>query len=241
MRKIFFNQDYFEVIDTEEKAYWLGLIFADGNVNKTTPDASRANRLTLNASGDDISQLEKFAKAIGYTGQIRSQIQPESYSETPSYRIQCNSIKMCDDLARLRCTPRKTGKSSLPKLSPELIPHFIRGYFDGDGSISVYYQKDKRKPTYANRLKQEFAITSDRHILEQIQEILIVECELPKTKLKEYKRTDKAVSLRYGGRQQIIKIYHYLYDNASVYLKRKHDKFSLLLSQETRLSLHPSA
>ncbi|PVC74982.1 hypothetical protein C2I27_03590 [Priestia megaterium] len=218
-RRVFFDESYFTNIDTEDKAYWLGYIYADGNVNTTDNDMSKPNRLTLNASGEDGEHLRKFMKDIQYTGELRFQIQPKSYSETPSYRVQCNSIKLVSDLMHHGCMPNKTSSSHLPPLTPEMLRHFIRGYFDGDGCIS---------PT--NRVG-EFSITSEPNILLEIQQVLMKELGLSQTKLKTYKHTTVACSLRYGGRANLSKLYDYMYSNATIYMQRKFDKFSLLLSQ----------
>lgn len=218
-RRVFFNEDYFANIDTEDKAYWLGFIYADGNVNTTDNSMSKPNRLTVNASGEDGEHLRKFMESIQYTGELRFQIQPISYSETPSYRVQCNSVKFVSDLMNLGCVPRKTSDSHLPPISLEMIRHFIRGYFDGDGCIS---------PT--NRVG-EFSITSEPNILLEIQQVFMKELGLSQTKLKTYKHTTVACSLRYGGRANLTKLYDYMYSNATIYMQRKYDKFSLLLSQ----------
>ena len=221
-RTIFFDEDFFECIDSELKAYWLGFIMADGNVS--------THRVRINAGEKDREDLILFMQHINHSGKLGVQIQENSYAGTPIYHVRCNSHKMIQDLINLGCLPQKTGHSSLPHLSKHLIHHFIRGYFDGDGSISIYKQEDKRAPHYPDRIKQEFAITSDRNILTEIQEILVNQCILPYTTLKSYKNTTKAVSLRYGGKQQISRIYNYLYKDANVYLPRKYKKFSLLFS-----------
>ena len=52
-----------------------------------------------------------------------------------------------------------------------------------------------------------------------------------KVKIKTYKRTSKAVTLRYGGKDDVIALYHYLYDGATIYLQRKYDNFQKVLLQ----------
>lgn len=230
-RKNFFNEHYFKEIDTEDKSYWLGFLMADGYVTRTSPNEPSPNRLGLGISESDREHLDKFIQAINYHGNVIIDRSGGTYgSDTPLNVLHLNSRVICNDIISHGCKPNKTGYSSLPDLSDELMPHFIRGYFDGDGSISVYYQKDHRNPKYADRMKQEFAITSDFNIISQIQQILVEQCSLPETKLKSYKRTESAVSVRYGGKQQVLRIYYYLYQNATVYLQRKYDKFALLLS-----------
>ena len=236
MRKVNFNQDYFEVIDTPEKAYWLGFIAADGCLSKTTPDVIRPNRLYLNVTEGDKEHLQKFKDTIQHDGKFIVQSQEKSYSPTPLYYLHCNSVKMCADLMKHGIYPRKTGSSHLPNIDSHLMRHYIRGYFDGDGCISIYMSNDKGS-TYKGKqykckpyMRCEFSITSDRTILEEMQGILMKECDLPQSKLKEYKRTEKAVSLRYGGKHQIRRIFEYLYKDSTVHMQRKYEKFTLLFS-----------
>lgn len=230
-RQVFFDEDFFENIDSEEKAYWLGFIMADGCVAHTTTNKEVYNRVYLNVTEEDKDHLLKFKKTINHTGNFIIQIHEKSYSPTPLYYLHCNSTKMCNDLIKIGCNPRKTGNSCLPEIPENLMRHFIRGYFDGDGAISIYSQMDKRNPLKpVARVKQELSFTSDRNMLLQIQNVLVKECNVPHTKLKEYKRTTKAVTLRYGGKQQVKRIYEYLYTDATVFLERKYNKFSLLFS-----------
>lgn len=230
MRKVNFNQDYFEVIDTPEKAYWLGFIAADGCIAKTDSTVTRPNRLFLNVTEGDKEHLQKFKDTIQHDGNFVIQSHAKSYSPTPLYYLHCNSVKMCADLMKHGIHPRKTGESHLPNIDHHLMSHYIRGYFDGDGCISIYKQADKRSEKYPDRVKQELSFTSDRTILEELQGVLMKECDLPLTKLKEYKRTEKAVSLRYGGKLQVKRIFEYMYKDSTVHMQRKYEKFTLLFS-----------
>jgi len=68
--------------------------------------------------------------------------------ESARYRLQIGSKKMCGDLLRLGVTPGKTKRMSLPKIPPQHLPHFVRGYFDGDGNIWIgYLNKYRKTPT----------------------------------------------------------------------------------------------
>lgn len=206
-RTIFFNEDYFETIDTEEKAYWLGFIFADGSVGRTDKSVSSENRLTIGLSIKDKSTLEAFARAIEMPENKIFHVYPKhSYSQSEMVYLYCNSIKMINDLKALGCHPHKTTHTEIPDIAEELIPHFIRGYFDGDGCVSG----------------KSFEITSDGFITHQMQRVFMSELGFRKTKIREYRN---AFNLRYGGRNQLQKIFHYLYDNATVYMQRKYDKF----------------
>lgn len=205
-RTIFFNENYFETIDTEEKAYWLGFLFADGCIELSDKKCSTHNRLSIGLSVKDLTQLERFAKAIEMpVEQIRHIFPKHSYSCSEMVYLSCNSIKMCNDLKALNCTPQKSLHSVFPPIKQEYQRHFIRGYFDGDGCIS-----------------RSFEITSDGHMLHQIQQILMSACDLKATQIRYRKHS---YNLRYGGKLQLERIFHYLYDNATIYMQRKYDKF----------------
>jgi len=220
-RTIFFNENYFEAIDTSEKAYWLGFIFADGSVVKTDKKVSTYNRLQINLSIKDKNHLEKFAQAINFPIENMFEHTPTtSYSCTPMVCLYCNSIKMATDLIKLGCIPNKTYGCNVPILDKNLYSHFIRGYFDGDGCISI-------KKVGQTSISGMYSFTSDEQFLLQLQQLLMENCNLNKTALYQEKN---AVRLSYGGKQQLIRIYNYMYKDSTIHLQRKYDKFSLLFS-----------
>ena len=122
----------FEIIDTEEKAYWLGFLYADGSVG------SKEDKIELGLAEKDLKHIEKFRDFMNITNKI-------SYREsTRSYRISFRSSKCKQDLINKGCIPKKSLILEFPnekQVPNNLIKHFIRGYFDGDGSIA----KNKNK------------------------------------------------------------------------------------------------
>ena len=185
-------------------------------------------------SDKDKCILEDFKKDLKYDGPIHEAQYNNSFREdtkVPVCYMYINSRKMCIDLESLGYISNRT---SMPPISPQLEKHFIRGYFDGDGCISVYDSKQPshNKKKYYDVQRAEFSITTQEEILIQFRDIFEKECNVSKgIKLKRSKRTSKAVSLRYGGRQQIISLYHYLYDDATIYLQRKYDNFQNVLNK----------
>lgn len=118
--------DFFKIIDTEEKAYWLGFIAADGNIRKDLLECS----ITLQRI--DKKHLEKFAICFDNYYKVK-----DVEREYPAAIIRIYSKQCCLDLAQYGIVPNK---SLTLKVNTELIPqnlirHYIRGYFDGDGSI----------------------------------------------------------------------------------------------------------
>ena len=119
----------------------------------------------------------------------------------------------------------KEQRTGIPPMPQELLRHFIRGYFDGDGCLSVYKQNSTRR--------QEWSLTGNEKLLVKIQSILNLETSVSKNvALKRYKRTTKAVGLRYGRRSDIPSLYDYMYDGATVYMEPKHQKFEKFFQRE---------
>ena len=133
-RKYFHDFDFFEKIDNEEKAYWLGFMFADGYI-VNYDNYYGEDVLGLSVSLKDQKILEKFKKSIKATNPIKC-YQKKDFGE-PMVRLQMSSQKTVDDLISHGCVKQKSLILEPPKKIPkELIPHFIRGLFDGDGCIT---------------------------------------------------------------------------------------------------------
>ena len=213
-RKTAFDINFFHKIDTEDKAYWLGFIFADGCVLQTCEDVSGPNRLRIALSQKDIDHLYKFCDAIGHSHDaVHSYLRPaDSFIKEDHWIscVNCDSVVMARDLISHNCFPQKTYVPSFPDDVPEhLMRHFIRGYFDGDGCIS-------------GTTAGQFEITTEKVAVERMQSILMEACHLGRTKLRFCRN---AYTLRYGGCRQLKRIYDYLYHDAHVFLDRKYDKF----------------
>lgn len=128
------NDSYFSEIDTTEKSYWLGFLFADGSVS------DEYNTVSVQLQKDDESHLRDFADAIESEHKIR-----DIHTET-SHKcgIDVISEEMVSDLKGHGCVPNKTHKDTLPNLEGYMRLHFIRGLFDGDGSFGVYEYSGSR-------------------------------------------------------------------------------------------------
>ena len=214
------NHDYFENIDSEHKAYWLGFIYADGSITKKVYEkGSYTYRLRMELMFEDKYILEQMAL------DLESDLKPkEYYNDTSSFEgynkpkhtayIMFSSKKMGEDLVKLGVVPNKTLiLKSLPSIPDNLMKHFIRGYFDGDGS--VYLTKD-------NTIKTAFYGTHD--FINSIQDFLIKELDLTKKKITDQKEAN--VSFVGMAKQESEKLYHYMYDEATIFLNRKYEKYN---------------
>ena len=128
-KQILFNEKYFSEINSEDSAYFLGLLAADGSISNSN------NKLEITLAEPDYHILNTFISCInGVECKIKKRIRPDR-SKT-FYRLTLCSKQMVSDLNLLGLTPSKTHTFSITKSIPnEFLPHFLRGLWDGDGSI----------------------------------------------------------------------------------------------------------
>ncbi|PGW65219.1 hypothetical protein COE18_04070 [Bacillus cereus] len=123
-RKNKFNENFFSVIDIEEKAYILGFIMADGCIG------SNRRTLDIKIAVKDIDILHKINKATESIAEIKDR-------ENGRYKtMSLCSKKMVADLEKWSVTRKKSATLKFPELkNVEMYRHFLRGIFDGDGHI----------------------------------------------------------------------------------------------------------
>jgi len=214
------NSNYFEDINTEEKSYWLGFLYADGYVR-----LRRSGELKLKLKQTDREHIELFRVCIESTHPIKNDISNVKYgnnkiSKSKLSYISINNTKMVKDLIKFGCVNNKSFIIKLPKLKNDLIRHFIRGYFDGDGCI--YISKNNNNCT--------FNITSgSKNIIDDINDVFkniqIIKCYI--------KITKNTYRLNIYDKIELLKLYNYLYDNSTIYLKRKFNKFKSYINFKT--------
>lgn len=207
MKKYKFNEHYFDVIDSQDKAYWLGFFAADGynHMSKGCVEFRLHNQ--------DREILEKFKTSVNSNHPIR--LYKNTYCNLSLY-----SRHLCNTLASYGLAQAKTYTLTIPALSSNLMRHFIRGYFDGDGCFSVIPRSDRGPDSKI----YQFNITGMENPLLVIQNHLVDMLGIKKLPLKSRVSTT-AVTLHYGGRMVCKKILDYLYQDANIYLKRKYDKY----------------
>lgn len=126
--KVDFNREAFKTIDTEESAYWLGFILADGYLHEGR------GSLTIKLGAVDRDHLKKFCDFIECS---HSQIMEQKGGfGTIAYSVNLNSKDMSNDLVDKKIRQSKSGKEEPYSISDsELRRHYIRGILDGDGWI----------------------------------------------------------------------------------------------------------
>ena len=217
------NQNYFNIIDNEWKAYWLGFLYADGmNKIKRRIKSDKFDYSTsLCLAKIDKSHIEKFKNSLQSNSPIRDHISKLNGNIYNNSKILICNKQMCEDLNRLGCVPNKSLILKFPtedQVPKKFIRDFIRGYFDGDGCIHI------------NLIKKniQFNLVGTLEFIEKMQEILIKELDITKTKIQKSEKS-RAYSFQCGSVVSIQKIYNYLYKNCNIYLDRKLKKFNTLL------------
>lgn len=198
------NHNFFDVIDTEEKAYFLGWIYADGCVYNRT--------LSIGIKREDRNMLEKFKQAIDSEHPITDSLVGDGTSNNKHKQsgIFITHKDLAKRLKDLGIIPRR-GKpeKSTSQIPDHLLHHWIRGLVDGDGSFHSY--------------KPGFSLVGSKPLLDFIRKTFANEIGL-NPDIKIYKHpTAKIHSLIYMGRPQCLKIAEWLYRDATIWMPRKRD------------------
>lgn len=224
------RHSFFKNISTEIQAYLLGFYVADGSID----EKRKTLRINVNAQDAEIVYLyQKYisqdARIFFNKGHDIHGRHGELYSQKPFIGIDVTSVDLANTLVDLGYGYRKTYlEMKLPELEDDLILHFIRGYFDGDGSIFGFYRKAILH--HNERVSVEFSIVSKTSSL-----LLDIQKFLAKYNIKlnlNYSKRDNMYSLRTSSKHTIEKIFTLLYKNANFYLSRKYHKFNYYVNTE---------
>ena len=212
-RKYQIDESVFNNIDTQEKAYWLGFLMADGYNHEDI------NSVSLRLHYKDKDVLEKFKVFLKTDTPIHV------YERGPSKdKIYCdltiNSYILSEQLSKLGCVQGKTYTLEFPKIPDNLYSHFIRGFFDGDGCISIIPRKNRREGSKQYQLN----FVGKESVLIEIQNIICNNTNVTKTKLR-HRKNSFAKSISWGGKIVCKRILDYLYKDATVYMNRKFEKY----------------
>jgi hypothetical protein len=160
------KEHFFQKIDCEENAYFLGLLISDGNVFKD--DTGRQASISITLDLKDEYMLMKFKEtvqtntAIGHDGRGCGQ-------------IAVRSNIMAEDLAKYGVVPRKSYNTYLPEIPDEYMPHLLRGIFDGDGSILA---KPSPKEDGHNRFLHSISFCGTHQLMEDISNYIFNNLDL---------------------------------------------------------------
>lgn len=132
------DEDFFEKIDTEQKAYILGLLATDGCVAN---GKSHSNRVFLSLQAGDEHILQEVLLAMRSTSRIHNRPKGNFPGSGPMKYIAVSSRKLVADLATWGIVPRKSHILTYANVPVRLESHYVRGLFDGDGSLhpKIFY------------------------------------------------------------------------------------------------------
>ena len=206
-----FDNTVFDVIDTEEKAYWLGFLFADGYVSP------RNNSVEFGLKGSDCEHLSKFNTFVKNRNDIAIGVAKCNGKEFSRCRCLLTDKHFHDNLISLGCVPVKSKILKFPDLNifkkDGLINHFLRGFFDGNGCI--YFTKTG-KVCINLVTTTEFA----NSIVEYYPNIFGV-------RTKDYRHPNNNIVSMSAHCSKAFKFLDLIYENSTISLKRKYEKYKI--------------
>ena len=208
------NINFFKIIDSQEKAYFLGLLYADGNnyIRK-----NHSYEVSIKLQIQDKLILEKFRDYICPNLKLKEIIDKRTNNKHVLLKI--NNKELSNQLTNLGCIPNKSLSLTFPKIEEKLINHFVRGYFDGDGSL---YNRKQTKTGYVN---YGWQITSTKMFCESLK-IYLNKLDIHSSmKLACSKTNNITCTLSVGGNKQIIKLLNWIYKDSALHLDRKYEKY----------------
>lgn len=209
-RRVFaLNEYFFDNIDNEAKAYFLGLLTADGNL------AKNQNLVRISLQEKDKYILDKFNKCLDYKRPLDfiQKTKEIGWNRSHQYRIAISSTIFRKTLEKHGLHPNKSFTVELCKNVPDyLFNHYLRGYFDGDGCIS----------TSKNLSRIEVSIATNNIFADQLIEKL-KHFNLFLRKSKHSK--NNCYYVRTSGSKKVTSFCEFLYKDATIYLERKREKY----------------
>ena len=212
-----FDDGFFHEIDTPDKAYWLGLLYADGWVINNKDSATY--EVSIELQDGDGYLLEQLAKAIGGVHQVTykhgvTDFNGYSY-ETDEAVLRIYSKKMVNDLIQHGVVPKKTKAEEYPKCE-RFLRDFVRGFLDGDGCI--YIDHTRCKP-----LTMVHFTNSNIELLKYLNQKINDELGITGT---IYTEKDYKHRLMYFRQEDVRALLDWIYyDLSRPMLKRKHEKY----------------
>lgn len=206
-KKYELDDTFFDVIDTEGKAYWLGFFLADASVS------NNSNTISIGLSIRDYDHLHRLKKSLKITRPIREFISSNGYK---SCIISFYSQNIKEKLISYNVIPnkKKYGKHPFLLLNNDLIKHYVRGFFDGDGCVSESIRKETGTKRYA------IEIASCQEMLVFIKKFL-ADNNIEVSDIREHM---SIYEIRTSNNLEIIKFFNLIYKDANIYLPRKYER-----------------
>ena len=206
-RKHCVDHSFFSDINTEEKAYWLGFLYADGYLSVADDEYFVVE---VGLSRKDHGHLIKFLQAL----KSDYPIQQRKIVESESSRVRIYSKQIYSDLVKNGCYNNKSLNMGRPNIlmhtHTELVRHFVRGYFDGDGGIGVQRHRSSTRAAIH---------CGDKNFLEWIKTV----AEMDDQFTIKWDRT--CYVLKSTKAESHRRFLAYIYDDSAIYLDRKYERY----------------
>lgn len=241
------NHSYFDAIDTERKAYFLGLIYADGSIvqSYSKDKKQRQKQLCIALQEEDKYLLEELCKDIKPKKTINVAYPPNIKTRNWKKRavFKVSSDQICEALINMGCIQKKSQLGmKYPALPNHLQQHFIRGFFDGDGCIYVREVKNRYKRTKTYKISNPFK----RKLQKRAQFIstskdFLENCFLEMNKALNLKgkvhwravtKKQTAYKMTIEHQEDVASVKHFFYSEATIYMIRKKQKFDMTISSQ---------
>lgn len=228
------NDNIFDNINNQDKAYVLGLLYADG--------CNYENRgfVKIDLIKDDLELLEKLKLFLDYNGEIKYYKQRIKIIDGSEYlckdtcRLQFTSRRISEKLAEYGCVANKSYIMTFPSekiIYDKLLRHFIRGFMDGNGGISYWVDNMN---TGHKKFQLNFCGTTD--MINTISKILGDKFNCCPAITDRYKdRDNNNLQVSICGNLVVEKILDWLYNDANIYMQRKYDKYIELKEEVKRV------
>ena len=213
IRKYTANYHYFDCIDTPNKAYILGFLYADGC--NYMNDSLRVYHWYLQLKSDDIDILDDIRKEIGYTGNIsvKQRMKDNTVREYADITV-CNH-HMCQALTEAGVMPNKTLETKYPVfLDDRLARHFIRGLMDGDGCIHK---------------RGDISISGTEQLIASVREKIENLCGI-KTSLYIHQNNGKTNDCNIG-KKYAKTFLDWIYNDSDLKMRRKYERYVSIYHQ----------
>lgn len=219
------NQHYFDVIDNEFKAYWLGFLYADGCNKISMKNNKHIYEISISLNENDDGHLQKFLNSIQSSTVIKHRVSKNKYRG--EYKeFNCCSVLVCNQQLSLSlqekgCVPNKSLVLKFPTeniVPNDLMRHFIRGYFDGDGHVHI--NKDNHS------INCGFVGTEDflNGLIAFIKDNTKINTNHAITKDKR----SNCYQVHWGSLSDCQQLFKFLYKDSNIYLERKFAKLNNL-------------
>lgn len=199
-------EDYFENIDSEEKAYWLGWIISDGAITNQPEKSKFQLEITIKQEDEEILHL--LEKDLNVFNKVYPSQQIYS-------RFSLGCKKIVQDLAKMGISQNKSFIVKVPNFDEKYNSAFIRGIFDGDGGFTTYTRSSGQKCQELSFCGNEYVITWVLHTLLK---------NIPNLTHNSITKENSIKRIRWSSKKDIKLIRDYIYKNHNNhYLKRKYN------------------